>query len=162
MRSRLVDLSHPIEAGMTTYPGLPGPAITDHLSREASRGHYAAGTTFQIGRIEMVANTGTYIDAPFHRYAEGDDLAALPLERLRQAEDSYVDELYGEGPSLGATLLAARFPRSYIDPNRSLLDIDASLLEGPWPGPATQCPATAWTSSSTRRASTSWRRPRSA
>src|SRR5215216_6789523 len=79
MPSRLIDLSHEIEAGMTTYPGLPGPIIVDHLSREASRGHYAEGTTFQIGRIEMVANTGTYLDAPFHRYAEGGDLAALPL-----------------------------------------------------------------------------------
>ena len=62
--------------------------------------------------------------------------AAVALELLRQAEDSYVDELYATGPARGATLIAARFPRSYIDPNRSLLDIDASLLEGPWPGPA--------------------------
>ncbi len=62
--------------------------------------------------------------------------AAVGLEELRQAEDSYVDELYGHGPHAGAVLIAARFPRSYIDPNRSLLDIDASLLEGPWPGPA--------------------------
>src|SRR5689334_17022359 len=67
---------------MITYPGLPAPAISDHLSREASRGVYAEGTTFQIGRIEMVANTGTYVDAPFHRLAEGVDLAGLPLERL--------------------------------------------------------------------------------
>ena len=62
--------------------------------------------------------------------------AAVPLEALRQAEDSFVDELYGGGPLVGATLVAARFPRSYIDPNRSLLDIDATLLEGRWPGPA--------------------------
>ena len=58
--------------------------------------------------------------------------AAVPLEALRQAEDSFVDELYGGGPLVGATLVAARFPRSYIDPNRSLLDIDATLLEGRW------------------------------
>ncbi len=80
--SRFVDLSHTIEHGMTTYPGLPGPIVCDYLSREASRGHYAPGVEFQIGKIEMVANTGTYLDAPFHRYADGADLAALALESL--------------------------------------------------------------------------------
>jgi kynurenine formamidase len=78
----LVDLSHAIEHGMATHPGLPGPVICDFLSREASRGRYAAGVEFHIGRIEMVANTGTYVDAPFHRYADGIDLSELPLERL--------------------------------------------------------------------------------
>ena len=78
----LVDLSHTIEHGMTTYPGLPGPLICDYLSREASRAKYAPGVEFQIGKIDMVANTGTYLDSPFHRYADGNDLAALPLERL--------------------------------------------------------------------------------
>ena len=78
----LVDLSHTIEHGMTTYPGLPGPLICDYLSREASRAKYAPGVEFQIGKIDMVANTGTYLDSPFHRYADGKDLAALPLERL--------------------------------------------------------------------------------
>jgi N-formylglutamate deformylase len=68
---------------------------------------------------------------------------AVTVDLLRQAEDSYVDELYGAGPDLGATLIAARFPRSYIDPNRSMLDIDAALLEGPWPGPAIPSPKTA-------------------
>lgn len=67
----------------------------------------------------------------------------VSVELLRQAEDSYVDELYGAGPDLGATLIAARFPRSYIDPNRSVLDIDAALLEAPWPGPAVPSPKTA-------------------
>jgi arylformamidase len=79
---RLVDLSHLIEAGMTTYKGLPGPHICDYWSREHSATFYDGGETFQIGRIDMVANTGTYLDAPFHRFAEGDDLAALGLERL--------------------------------------------------------------------------------
>ena len=65
---------------MTTYPGLPGPLICDFLSREASRGRYAPGVEFQIGKIEMVANTGTYLDAPFHRYADGKDLSQLPLD----------------------------------------------------------------------------------
>jgi kynurenine formamidase len=79
---RLIDLSHTITHGMTTYPGLPGPVICDFLSREASRGRYAPGVEFQIGKIEMVANTGTYVDAPFHRYADGADLAALSLSAL--------------------------------------------------------------------------------
>ena len=79
---RLVDLSHLIEAGMTTYKGLPGPHICDYWTREHSADFYDDGSTFQIGRIDMVANTGTYLDAPFHRYADGDDLAALDLQRL--------------------------------------------------------------------------------
>src|SRR5690554_2648442 len=83
---RLVDLSHVVEDGMATYPGLPGPVISDHLSREASRAHYSEGTTFHIGRIEMVGNTGTYIDAPFHRYADGKDLAELALEQVADLE----------------------------------------------------------------------------
>ena len=79
---RLIDLSHKVEHGMITYQGLPGPVICDFLTREASRSHYAAGTEFQIGKIEMVANTGTYLDSPFHRYADGKDLAGLDLDSL--------------------------------------------------------------------------------
>lgn len=79
---RLVDLSHPISDGMITYPGLPGPVLRTHLSREDSRRHYEEGTEFHIGAIEMVANTGTYIDAPFHRYPDGVDVASLALDRL--------------------------------------------------------------------------------
>jgi kynurenine formamidase len=79
---RLIDLSHTVAHGLVTYRGLPAPVISDHLSRDASRSHYAPGTTFQIGRIDMVANTGTYIDAPFHRYADGQDLAQLELTAL--------------------------------------------------------------------------------
>jgi arylformamidase len=78
----LVDVSHVIEHGMITYKGLPAPLVCDFLSREQSRSHYAAGTEFHIGKIEMVANTGTYLDSPFHRYATGKDLSELPLERL--------------------------------------------------------------------------------
>src|SRR3954465_2946947 len=78
----LVGLSHVVEAGMQTYTGLPGPVICDFLSREASRAKYAPGTEFQIGKIEMVANTGTYLDSPFHRYPQGDDLSQLKLETL--------------------------------------------------------------------------------
>jgi arylformamidase len=79
---RLVDLSHVIEHGMVTYKGLPAPHICDFWSREHSAGFYEDGSTFQIGRIDMVANTGTYLDAPFHRYADGADLAHLGLEQL--------------------------------------------------------------------------------
>lgn len=79
---RLVDLSHVIEDGMVTYRGLPAPHICDWLSREDSRARYEPGTEFQIGQITMVANTGTYIDTPFHRYAGGEDLSEVGLERL--------------------------------------------------------------------------------
>jgi arylformamidase len=78
----IVDLSHPFGHGTITYPGLPGPSISDHLSREASRERYAAGVEFQIGRIEMVSNTGTYLDTPFHRYPDGHDLSGLDLARV--------------------------------------------------------------------------------
>lgn len=77
--TKFIELGHIIEDGMRTYTGLPGPIISDHMSREASRGHYAPETTFQIGKIAMVANTGTYIDAPFHRYETGSDLAELEI-----------------------------------------------------------------------------------
>jgi arylformamidase len=77
-----VDLSHTVEHGMITYKGLPAPVICDFLSRDASKTHYAEGVTFNIGKIEMVANTGTYLDSPFHRYADGKDLAELPLTSL--------------------------------------------------------------------------------
>jgi arylformamidase len=81
-RSTLVDLSHTVEHGLETYRGLPGPIICDFLSREASRAKYAPGTEFHIGRIDMVANTGTYVDSPFHRFADGRDLSELALEQL--------------------------------------------------------------------------------
>lgn len=86
MTVRLIDVSHDVEDGLLTYKGLPAPVVCDFLSREAWRGHYAAGTEFAIHRIEMVGNTGTYVDAPFHRYAEGRDLAELPLERVAHLE----------------------------------------------------------------------------
>ena len=75
----LIDVCHTVEHGMVTYKGLPAPVISDYLSREDSRTRYAPGTEFHIGRIEMVANTGTYLDSPFHRYARGRDLAGLDL-----------------------------------------------------------------------------------
>jgi arylformamidase len=81
---------------MTTYPGLPGPIICDFLSREASRAHYAPGVEFNIGKIEMVANTGTYLDSPFHRYAGGMDLSQLPLESLADLDAVVVPALPGQ------------------------------------------------------------------
>jgi kynurenine formamidase len=74
-----IDLSHTVEDGMVTFPGLRAPVIRDFLAREQSRAQYDPGAEFQIGRIVMCANTGTYVDCPFHRYADGDDLAALSL-----------------------------------------------------------------------------------
>ncbi len=82
----LVDVSHTVEDGMITYKGLPPPVITDHLTRERSQQLYAPGTQFQIGKIEMVANTGTYLDSPFHRYEDGIDLAGLDLYSLANLE----------------------------------------------------------------------------
>jgi arylformamidase len=79
---RLIELNHVIRDGMTTYPGLPGPVIRPHLTRQASRAAYAPGTEFQIDHLGLVGNTGTYVDSPFHRYASGTDLAGLPLDRL--------------------------------------------------------------------------------
>ncbi|MDB3936487.1 cyclase family protein [Granulosicoccus sp.] len=82
----LIDLSHTIEDGLITYKGLPAPIICDFLSREESKKHYADGTTFQIGKIEMCSNTGTYLDSPFHRYEEGKDISELDLESLASLE----------------------------------------------------------------------------
>ena len=87
----LIDLSHPFGHGTITYPGLPGPEITEHLSRAASRANYAAGTEFHIGRISMVANTGTYLDTPFHRFDSGVDLAGMPLAKVADLEGIRVD-----------------------------------------------------------------------
>lgn len=80
--AEIIDLSHVIEESMTTYKGLPGPHICDYWTREGSAENYDDGSSFQIGRIDMVANTGTYLDSPFHRYADGTDLAELPLSSL--------------------------------------------------------------------------------
>lgn len=83
-KARLIDLSHTIESGMVTYKGMPAPIICDHISHLQSRENYAPGTEFQIGRINMVANTGTYIDTPYHRYASGADLSMTPLPNMAQ------------------------------------------------------------------------------
>lgn len=86
MPSRYIDLSHTVFDGLVTYKGLPAPVICDFLSRETSRSRYDEGTEFQIGKIEMVANTGTYIDCPFHRYAHGKDLSQMEIEAFAELE----------------------------------------------------------------------------
>ena len=93
---RFVDLSHTVRDGLVTYPGLPAPRISEHLSREASRARYAPGTEFHIAKIEMVANTGTYLDSPAHRWADGADLAGLALEQLAELPCVVVDLPHGE------------------------------------------------------------------
>src|SRR5213078_1800873 len=99
---RLVDLSHTIEHGMVTYPGLPAPVISDWLSRDASSSRYAPGTTFQIGKIEMLANTGTYIDAPFHRYDGRQDIGDYPLESVADLEGVVIRATERKGRALDA------------------------------------------------------------
>jgi kynurenine formamidase len=99
--SQLIDVSHTIENGMVTYKGLPAPVICDYWSREYSRQFYTAGTEFQIGKIEMVANTGTYLDSPFHRFAEGKDLSELPLSSLANLEAVVVRARAETGRAIG-------------------------------------------------------------
>src|SRR5881628_2110486 len=86
VNKQLIDLSHTIEQGLITYKGLPAPIICDFLSREQSKEHYAPGTEFQIGKIEIVANTGTYLDSPFHRFEDGKDLSQLEFSSLANLE----------------------------------------------------------------------------
>jgi arylformamidase len=100
-----LDLSHEVENGMITYRGLPAPVICDFLSREQSREHYAPGTEFHIGQITMCANTGTYVDSPFHRFPDGADLAALPLERLADLDGIVVDATSGRGRAISRAQL---------------------------------------------------------
>jgi kynurenine formamidase len=97
----LIDVCHTIEHGMITYKGLPAPVITDYLTREESRNRYAPGTEFHIGKIEMVANTGTYLDTPFHRYARGKDLAALDLYSVANLDGVVVRCFERSGTAIG-------------------------------------------------------------
>jgi arylformamidase len=101
---KLVDLSHTIENGLITYKGLPAPIICDYLSREDSKKFYTEGTSFQIGKIEMVSNTGTYIDCPFHRYENGNDLNDTPLEHLAELEGLTIRKPFRERVALDIDL----------------------------------------------------------
>ena len=105
-KATIVDLSHVIEEGMTTYKGLPGPHICDYWTREASAANYDDGSTFQIGRIDMIANTGTYVDAPFHRFADGKDLAELKLESLASVDGLVIRRPFDNGLATDATDLS--------------------------------------------------------
>lgn len=104
-KAQIVDLSHVIEDGMVTYAGLPGPHICDFWTREASAANYNDGSSFQIGRIDMVANTGTYLDSPFHRYADGADLAQLRLESLAELPALVVRRPFVDGLATDAAHL---------------------------------------------------------
>jgi kynurenine formamidase len=103
----LHDLSHNNESGMMTYRGLPAPVICDFLSREDSRAHYAPGTEFQIGRMELVGNTGTYLDSPFHRFSDGKDLSELELSRLTELPGVVIRVTGMEGRAIGRSAVAA-------------------------------------------------------
>jgi kynurenine formamidase len=96
-----VDVSHTVEHGLVTYKGLPAPVISDYLGREESKKHYAPGTEFHIGKIEMVANTGTYLDSPFHRYEDGPDLSRLELSSLADLDGVVVSAVGGRERPLG-------------------------------------------------------------
>jgi kynurenine formamidase len=101
----LIDLSHTIENGLVTYKGLPAPIICDYLSREDSKSLYEEGTTFQIGKIEMVSNTGTYIDCPFHRFENGKDLSEVELESFADIEGIVIRVPYTETLAITAERL---------------------------------------------------------
>lgn len=143
----VIDLSHPFGNGTITYPGLPGPVVSDHLSREASRARYAEGYEFQIGRIDMVANTGTYLDTPFHRFADGHDLAGLDLARvagvpgvlIEATGERRVGAEHFDGTDVGGRAVLVHTGWSqhwgtdrYGDPSHSFLGEDAAelLVEG--------------------------------
>ena len=103
--TRLIDLSHTVEDGMVTYKGLPGPHICDFWSREQSAANYDDGSRFQIGKIEMIANTGTYVDAPFHRFEDGKDLSELALESLANLDGIVIRRPFEAGLAIDADSL---------------------------------------------------------
>ena len=104
---RLIDVSHTVEDGMVTYKGLPAPIICDWMSREESKKKYAPGYEFQIGKIEMCANTGTYVDSPFHRYENGKDLSELPIESVADLECLVVRVDPAQGQAIDSVPLSA-------------------------------------------------------
>ncbi len=142
----IVDVCHTVHDGMITYKGLPPPVISDHLTRERSRELYAPGTEFHIGKIELVANTGTYIDSPFHRYPQGTDLAGLSLYSVANVEGIVVRHKTGGraiGPSAipscdvegKAVLFHTRWDmhwrtETYMDGTHPFLTADAAELLG--------------------------------
>lgn len=103
MKQKYLDLSHTIESGMFTYRGLPAPLICDYLSREESRRLFAPGTEFHIAKIEMVANTGTYLDCPFHRYEHGKDLSEIDLEQFANLPAVVIRADFRDKKAIGVT-----------------------------------------------------------
>ena len=110
----LVDLSHAIEHGVVYYKGLPAPVICDYLSRDASRALYEPGTEFHIGRVELITNTGTYIDCPFHRYADGRDTASMPLERFVDQPTLVVRATARQGRGIDVAQISAQLVASDV------------------------------------------------
>ncbi len=108
MRKKYIDLSHTIRDGELTYKGLPAPIICDYLSREESKKHYEDGTSFQIGKIEMVSNTGTYMDCPFHRYEDGKDLSQIEISQLADIEGVLINIPYNECLEIGVEYFLGR------------------------------------------------------
>ena len=103
-----IDLSHVVEDGLVTYKGLPAPIICDYLSREESRKFYDAGTEFQIGKIEMVSNTGTYIDCPFHRYPDGKDLSEVDITHFADLAAMVIQADYRKGLAVDPSFFAGK------------------------------------------------------
>jgi arylformamidase len=132
---KLIDLSHTVAHGRITYKGLPAPIICDFLSREASRKLYAPGTEFQIGKIEMVANTGTYLDSPFHRYADGKDLSELKLSKLANLPAIKVSSLNKQAvdvQAIGVSAIGVLAIDVSCFPRREDLAGKAVLVETGW------------------------------
>ena len=125
----LIDLSHEVEAGMITYRGLPAPVICDYLSRGESRRQYADGTEFQIGKIEMVANTGTYLDSPFHRFADGKDLSELDLATLAELDAVVVRMTGMDGRAIDRAAFGATH-RDQIQDGRRVPGVRSGLEPG--------------------------------
>ena len=116
MEYTYIDLSHRIEDGMTTYKGLPAASICDFWSREESAKNYESGTSFHIGKIEMVGNTGTYLDTPFHRYTDGKDLAEITVEQLVDLEGVLISIPYTQGPEISENVF-----KNYNVQNKAIL-----------------------------------------
>lgn len=102
LRRVVVELSHVVADGTVSYPGLPAARICDYLSRKASRAQYEPGTEFHIASIEMVSNTGTYVDCPFHRHADGKDLARMPATAFFDLDALVVDADHRETRAIDA------------------------------------------------------------
>jgi len=116
MKKKYIELNHIIRDGMITYKGLPAPIICDYLSREDSKSNYEVGTSFQIGKMELVGNTGTYVDCPFHRFENGKDLSEVALEKFVDLETVLIEAPYQNGLAINAD-----FFKGYDIENKAVL-----------------------------------------